>query len=108
MAGAMVLIGGLTRLGFLDNILSRPFLRGFVSAIGFVIFVDQLIPEMGLKARADNSRLVTDGSSADKIWFLITNVQHTHSLTCAVSLGSFAIIMACMLVFHSPYPTKLY
>ncbi|KAK2741148.1 hypothetical protein FQN57_005750 [Myotisia sp. PD_48] len=93
MAGAMILIGGLTRLGFLDNILSRPFLRGFISAIGFVIFVDQLIPEMGLSDRAKDVQLVTHGSSADKLTFLFENVQYSHKLTCAVSFSTFVIIM---------------
>ncbi|TPX26904.1 hypothetical protein DIZ76_012368 [Coccidioides immitis] len=93
MAGAMILIAGLTRLGFLDNILSRPFLRGFISAIGFVIFVDQLVPEMGLSDRAKHDGLVTHGSSWDKLVFLFLNVRYSHALTCAVSFGSFAIIM---------------
>ena len=103
MAGAMVLIGGITRLGFLDNVLSRPFLRGFISAMGFMIFVDQLVPEMGLGPRAKNVRLVTNGSSADKILFLIQNVQYTHILTAAVSFGSFAIIMVFRFVSSSIY-----
>lgn len=92
MAGAMVLIGGITRLGFLDNILSRPFLRGFVSAIGFMIFVDQLIPEMGLADLAKELG-VTHGSSVDKLVFVFQNMHQAHVLTCAVSFGSFAIIM---------------
>lgn len=93
MAGSMILIAGLTRLGFLDNILSRPFLRGFISAIGFVIFVDQLVPEMGLGELARNDGLVTHGSCWDKLVFLFQNVQHSHALTCGVAFGSFAIIM---------------
>lgn len=37
LAGAIILAAGLCRLGFLDSVLSRPFLRGFISAIGVVI-----------------------------------------------------------------------
>jgi len=48
LAGAIILAAGICRLGFLDSVLSRPFLRGFISSIGLVIFIDQLIPEMGL------------------------------------------------------------
>lgn len=92
MAGAAIFIAGLTRLGFLDNVLSRPFLRGFISAIGFVIMVDQLIPEMGLAALADESG-VSHGSSVDKLGFLFTNVGHAHGMTCAVAAISFLIIM---------------
>jgi len=95
MAGAVIFVAGLTRLGFLDNVLSRPFLRGFISAIGFVILVDQLIPEMGLVDRANEVGFVKHGSSAEKLVFLIENAGYAHQLTCAVAFGSFAIIMVC-------------
>lgn len=99
MAGAMVLIAGLTRLGFLDNVLSRPFLRGFITAIGFVIFVDQLIPEMGLDERARDASHVIHGSTVDKLVFVFRNAKHAHGLTTAVAFGSFAIIMLFRSVF---------
>lgn len=99
MAGAIIFVAGLTRLGFLDSVLSRPFLRGFISAIGFVILVDQLIPEMGLNRRAKHDPGgVSHGSSAAKIVFLVTNVKYAHGLTCGVAFGSFAIIMVCRYV----------
>ncbi|KAK6600377.1 sulfate transporter [Botrytis cinerea] len=93
MAGAVIFIAGLTRLGFLDSVLSRPFLRGFISAIGFVIMVDQLIPEMGLAALADEMGGVAHGSSVDKLGFLIRNASKAHKLTCVVAGVSFIIIM---------------
>jgi hypothetical protein len=91
MAGAFIFLAGTFRLGFLDNVLSRPFLRGFISAIGVVIFVDQLIPEMGLAHIAADQ--VSHGSCLDKIIFLVRNVGNAHGLTCAVSFGAFFIIM---------------
>jgi hypothetical protein len=91
LAGAFILTAGVFRLGFLDNVLSRPFLRGFISAIGVVIFVDQLIPEMGLaKLAADQ---VSHGSCLDKIMFLIRNVDKANGITTALSFTAFAIIM---------------
>lgn len=92
MAGAFILVAGIFRLGFLDNVLSRPFLRGFISAIGVVIFVDQLIPEMGLVKQAA-AQHVSHGSCLDKIIFIVSNIREAHGLTCAVSFGAFAIIM---------------
>jgi MFS superfamily sulfate permease-like transporter len=92
MAGAIIFVAGLTRLGFLDSILSRPFLRGFISAIGFVILVDQLIPELGLAHFASHAQ-IDHGSSATKIAFLFRHVQDAHALTAAVSITSFVIIM---------------
>lgn len=93
MAGGMILGAGLFRFGFLDSILSRPFLRGFISAIGVVIFMDQLIPEMGLSKLSSEVGGVAHGSTLDKVIFLCTNIRHAHMLTCAVSFGSFAIIL---------------
>jgi hypothetical protein len=91
MAGAFILVAGIFRLGFLDNVLSRPFLRGFISAIGVVIFVDQLIPEMGLaKLAADQ---VSHGSCIDKVVFLFRNVRNANGLTCAMSFTAFGVIM---------------
>lgn len=97
IAGAVILIAGLTRLGFLDSVLSRPFLRGFISAIGFVIVVDQLIPELGLAELADQSG-VSHGSSVDKLGFLFRNVQHASKITATVAGVSFLIIMICRYV----------
>ena len=94
MAGAMVLIAGLARLGFLDSVLSKPFLRGFICAIGFVIAVDQLIPELGL-ARVAEGTGVTHGSSVDKIRFIVRNIRKAHVPTVLVSSISFTIIMVC-------------
>lgn len=91
-AGAVIFVAGLSRLGFLDSVLSRPFLRGFISAIGFVIFVDQMIPELGLTEVARESG-ASHGSSAQKLVFLVRNVGKSHGLTVAVSFTSFAIIM---------------
>ncbi|KIX04149.1 uncharacterized protein Z518_07703 [Rhinocladiella mackenziei CBS 650.93] len=93
MAGAVIFVAGLCRLGFLDGVLSRPFLRGFISAIGFVILVDQLIPELGLAEVARDDGEVSHGSSAQKLVFLARNVGKSHGLTVAVSFTSFAIIM---------------
>lgn len=91
MAGGFILVAGLFRLGFLDNVLSRPFLRGFISAIGVVIFIDQLIPETGLARLA--AKHVAHGSSLDKLVFLVKNIHRAHKLTCAMSFTAFGIIM---------------
>lgn len=93
IAGFVILLGGLFRLGFLDNVLSRPFLRGFISAIGVVIFIDQLIPQLGIARLADGPNGVQHGSAVDKLIFIIKNVGHAHKLTCAISFSAFFVIM---------------
>lgn len=101
IAGFVILLGGLFRLGFLDNVLSRPFLRGFISAIGCVIFIDQLIPQLGIARLADGPQGVAHQSAVEKLIFIIRNVKHAHKLTCAVSFGAFFIIMFFRLVAWS-------
>lgn len=93
VSGAIILLAGLCRLGFLDSVLSRPFLRGFISAIGIVILVDQLIPEMGLSGIVEHAGGAAHGSSLDKLIFLFKTGGQAHALTCAVSFGAFAIVM---------------
>lgn len=92
-AGATILMSGLFRLGFLDSVLSKPFLRGFISAIGFVIFVEQLLPELGLAAAAADH--VGHGSSMDKLAFIFGHLGEVHGLTAAIAFSSFAIVMTC-------------
>lgn len=92
MSGGMILVAGLTRLGFLDNVLSRPFLRGFITAIGFVIFVDQLIPELGLAEYAKETG-VSHGTSVEKLIFIFRYARECHGLTAIVSIVSFSVIM---------------
>jgi MFS superfamily sulfate permease-like transporter len=102
MAGATIFIAGLTRLGFLDSVLSRPFLRGFISAIGFVILVDQLIPELGLAALAEEAG-VSHGSSIDKLRFLFGHINQASGITSAVTGISFAIIMIFRYTASGPF-----
>ena len=92
MAGATIFIAGICRLGFLDSVFSRPFLRGFISAVGFVIFVDQLIPELGLVDLAAEAG-VSHGSSVDKIKFLLQNAHLGSGITAAVAGVTFLISM---------------
>lgn len=95
MAGAMVFAAGVARLGFLDSVLSRPFLRGFISAIGVVIAVDQLIPELGLNHLVAKHPGVGHGSSVEKLRFIFGNLDKVHQLTAIVAGTSFLVIMVC-------------
>ncbi|KAK0642205.1 hypothetical protein B0T16DRAFT_431678 [Cercophora newfieldiana] len=111
LAGGMVFVAGLARLGFLDGVLSRPFLRGFISAIGVVIAVDQLIPELGLNRLLEDKPAVRHGSSVDKLRFILGNLDKTHHLTFAVAASSFIVIMVCREIkrrMQSRYPGVAY
>ncbi|KAI6087665.1 sulfate transporter family-domain-containing protein [Hypoxylon rubiginosum] len=93
IAGATVFLMGVFRLGFLDSVLSRPFLRGFISAIGVVIFIDQLIPVLGLHHAATSAPGVTHGSTVEKLEFVLTHLGDRHKLTAIIGVVGFAVIM---------------
>ncbi|KAK8128152.1 Sulfate permease [Apiospora sp. TS-2023a] len=93
IAGATVFIMGAFRLGFLDSVLSRPFLRGFISAIGVVIFIDQLVPVLGLTKVAEHASGVQHPSSVDKLKFLFGHLGKVHKLSAIVGVASFTVIM---------------
>ena len=107
MAGATVFIMGLLRLGFVDSVLSRPFLRGFISAIGLVIFIDQLIPALGLHNVAKVTPGVTHGSTVDKLTFVVTNLASAHKLSAIIGAISFVVVMALRYVLVDTRCTKV-
>ncbi|KAI1349502.1 sulfate transporter family-domain-containing protein [Xylaria sp. FL0043] len=93
LAGASVFIMGLGRFGFIDNVLSRPFLRGFISSIGFVIFIDQLTPVLGLNKAAAAVPSVPHKSTVDKFVFICTHLGQWHKLSGIIGIVSFVVIM---------------
>ncbi|KAI5478550.1 sulfate transporter [Pseudohyphozyma bogoriensis] len=82
---------GLMRLGFLDAVLSRALLRGFITAVGLVIFVGQVIPIFGL----EKALAAAGGAETflEKIGFIIEHLEDTHFLTLVISLVSMAFLV---------------
>ncbi|PJJ86403.1 SulP family sulfate permease [Brevirhabdus pacifica] len=54
LSGAMLLVTGLFRLGFLANFLSHPVVAGFITASGLLIAASQLKHVLGIKAEGHN------------------------------------------------------
>ena len=93
MAGATVFIMGALRLGFVDSVLSRPFLRGFISAVGVVIFIDQLTPTLGLTKVAALAPGASHGTTVQKLEFVLTHLAQVHKLSAIIGGVGFIIIM---------------
>ncbi|KAI0198133.1 putative sulfate transporter [Astrocystis sublimbata] len=93
LAGAYIFVAGVLRFGFLENVLSRPFLRGFISSIGVVIFIDQLIPTLGLSAVARHVPDLSGGSTVDKFQFIVTYLGGWHRLSGIIGIVSFVVVM---------------
>lgn len=91
--GAILLCAGLLRFGFLDSVLSRALLRGFISAVGFVMVIDQLIPELKLDKLLHNT-VGPDPSTWEKVIFLTQNFSEAHKLTATVAFTAMAVIIA--------------
>lgn len=61
MTGIILLVLGLLRVGFLDNVLSKPLLCGFVNAVAVTILMEQVDTMFGLPNRGQHGwrKLVT-------------------------------------------------
>ncbi|EAU84208.2 endoplasmic reticulum protein [Coprinopsis cinerea okayama7 len=84
--GLICFLLGFFRLGFIDVVLSRALLRGFISAVAVVILVEQLIPMFGL---TQLMRVVGPHTTLQKIAFIWDNVwEHSNQLTMVISFGA--------------------
>ncbi|EIN06590.1 hypothetical protein PUNSTDRAFT_72248 [Punctularia strigosozonata HHB-11173 SS5] len=84
-AGLITFLLGFFRLGFIDVVLSRALLQGFVCAIAVLIMIEQLIPMFGLSAL---EQAVSPHSTLDKLVFLVENIREAHVPTATVSLSA--------------------
>lgn len=86
---ALLLAAGLFRYGFLDNLLSRALLKGFVGAMGVIMIANQLDIQMGLVALAKEH---PHHSIIDKVVFACSHWREAHRLTVVVTLSTFVIV----------------
>ncbi|KAG8840483.1 hypothetical protein FRB91_006040, partial [Serendipita sp. 411] len=88
--GLFTFLLGFIRLGFIDVILSRALLRGFVTAVAVVITVEQLIPMVGL---AGLEREVNPTTTPAKVAFIINNLSSISRPTAIVSFTTLFILV---------------
>ncbi len=84
LSGALLLVMGLLRLGFIANFLSHPVISGFVSASGLLIAASQLKTLMGVKAEGHNF--------VDLLLALARQAPRTHVLTLLVGVLATAFL----------------
>lgn len=85
LSGALLLIMGLLRFGFLANFLSRPVVAGFISASGIVIALGQLKHIFGIEASGDNALAWSQS--------LIQQSENINPLTCAVGVSALSFLV---------------
>ncbi|TCD66273.1 hypothetical protein EIP91_001602 [Steccherinum ochraceum] len=89
--GLISFLLGFFRLGFLDVVLSRALLRGFVTAVAVVISIEQLIPMFGLTALHHQ---VNPQSTLEKFVFLVDNAfTNGHRTTTIISFAALAALV---------------
>ena len=84
LSGAMLLLMGVLKLGFLANFLSHPVISGFISASGLLIAISQLKTLMGVKAEGHNA--------LELVLALLRETPNTHLLTLGIGLAATAFL----------------
>ena len=80
LSGALLLLMGLLKLGFLANFLSHPVISGFISASGLLIAASQLKTIMGVRAEGQHF--------FDILSALARQISQTHLLTLSIGVST--------------------
>lgn len=89
MSGVL-LATGLLRWGFLDNVLSRALLKGFIGAMAVIMIANQLDIQMGLHELA---RQYPHNLTIDKLTFAAQHIKEAHIDTLSVSVITLSIVL---------------
>lgn len=88
--GGILLAAGLLRYGFLDRVLSRALLKGFIGAMGVIMIVNQLAIQLGLQ---DLAGKYPSHTIVEKVRFAALHVSQAHRPTVLVSLVTLAAVL---------------
>ena len=86
MAGVMLLLLGLTKMGAIIKFIPAPVILGFTAGIGVIIWVGQWKDFFGLPAPAG-------GHFHQKLWSLVASFPHLHAPTTMLAIVSLAIVL---------------
>jgi SulP family sulfate permease len=86
MAGILLVLAGIARLGFVTRYLSRPLLVGYVAGSAIVMIVSQLDSLIGITLEAQDDTVAELGET-------LRRLGETDQLTLAVGLGVIAIVL---------------
>jgi SulP family sulfate permease len=88
MAGVMLFVMGLTRMGSAIKFIPAPVIVGFTSGIGVIIWVGQWSDFFGLpKPLGDHFH--------EKLWHLLLTLPAMHPATTAIAVGSLLVLVLC-------------
>ena len=87
LTGAVLILSGLARLGFLADFFSRPVLLGFINGVAVIIIVSQLPQLLGIKIEAD--------STLGTLWRAITHIGDAQWRTIALGVILLIVLASC-------------
>ena len=79
LTGAVLILAGMLRLGFLADFFSRPVLLGFINGVAVIIIVSQLPQFLGVKVHAN--------STLGSLWQLLGHLGDVHWRTLLLGLA---------------------
>ena len=91
MAGAILALFGIARLGGIIKYIPDPVVLGFTAGIGVIIFVGQWSAFFGLPA-------ATGAHFHQKLWQLLQFLPHFHPMTTVIALGSLALVIGTPMI----------
>lgn len=100
MVGAILLLGGILRLGFVTDLLSKPIRVGYLNAIALLVLISQVPALLGFSVEADSPV-----AEVGAIWVALVGAG-IDPLAAAFGLGSLAVIVGLTLL-RSPVPGVL-
>ena len=92
VAGVLLLIARLVRLGFLANFLSRMVLIGFLSGVGISVTIGQLPQMLGVTVSAQQA--------LPKLIATVRKLPHTSVTTLAAATAVIAVVLILRLLDH--------
>jgi SulP family sulfate permease len=86
LVGAILIVAGLIRLGFLAEFLSRPVLLGYIMGVALTVISSQLEKIFGFKVDGSDFFTIT--------WRIITHLGDTQVLTLVLGVGLIVVSVA--------------
>ncbi len=83
--GAVALVAGLVRLGFVSNFISEPVIKGFIIGMALTIIIGQVPKLFGIEGG--------EGDFFEKAWDVLTHLGDTSLVTLAVGVASLAVVL---------------
>ncbi|KAI8141524.1 sulfate transporter family-domain-containing protein [Fennellomyces sp. T-0311] len=85
---------GLLRFGFLDSLMSRALLRGFITGVAVVVLIQQTVFLLGLDDVAKAAGISAGSTSVERVAFVASHVHLAHLPTTLFSVCVLAALIA--------------